>query len=150
MKVCSMYARNRDDFKDLSQDILLQIWKALDSYRGDSKISTWMYRIALNCAIITHRKSSRAVLASGNPPDSSDLSADPEPEFGQEEFNILHAAIRRLPEIDRAIILMYLEEHPYEEISQVMGMTANNIAVRILRIRRRLKSILEQSGFNLA
>ena len=150
MKVCSMYAQNRDDFKDLRQDILMQVWKALDSFRGDSKISTWMYRIALNCAILNHRRSGRTILASGDLFPVSDIAADKEPEFGPEDFNVLHAAIRLLPEVDRAIILLYLEEHPHEEISQVMGMTVNNISVRILRIKKRLKSILEQHGYNLA
>jgi RNA polymerase sigma-70 factor, ECF subfamily len=147
LKVCSMYACNREDFRDLHQDILLQIWKASGTFRGESKISTWMYRIALNCALMKQRKASRTSNnISGEAFDFENM-ADSEPAIETEDFRILHTAIRRLPDFDRALIMLYLEEQPYQEISQIVGLTANNVSVRILRIKKKIKTLMEQQGY---
>lgn len=148
LKVCSMYAGSRDDLKDLFQDVVLNVWKSFDSFRGDSKYSTWLYRIALNTAILSHRKASRSI-ATNDFETGTFIITQPEQTIGAEDFAILHTAIRQLPEIDRAIILLYLEELPQEEIAQVTGLTPNNVRVRILRIKMKLKTILEKQGYRI-
>lgn len=147
LKVCSMYAHNREDFNDLHQDILLQIWKAAGTFRGEAKISTWLYRIALNCAILNQRKGSRTPNSQPGEAFDFELLPESEPAIETEDFRILHSAIRRLPDFERALIMLYLEEQPYEEISQIVGLTANNVSVRILRIKKKLRILMEQQGY---
>ncbi len=141
-KVCRIYARNEDDRADLFQEIVLQLWRAFDSFKGESKISTWMYRVALNTAISGVRKAfRRPVLSSLD--DQPILAvadyADPDKE---EDLRLLHQAINRLSDIERAIVLLYLEEQSYEEISEVIGITPNYVGVKLNRIKQKLKDLL--------
>lgn len=134
--ICFSYATNSDDLKDLRQDILINIWKGLESFRGDSSLSTWIYRVALNTCVSTVRKRSR------NPATIS-IDAIYEPEADpisdtKERIEILHAMIATLSPLDKAIITMWLDERKYEEIADVTGISRNNVAVRINRIKQKL------------
>jgi RNA polymerase sigma-70 factor (ECF subfamily) len=140
-KVCNLYAETPDERKDLFQEIVLQLWRSYHTFRGEAKFSTWMYRIALNTAIGGWRKSSRQPYFEeihdrhynvGNPVESDK----------EEQIQNLYKAIRQLQEVDRALIMLALEEVPYEEIAITVGLTQNNVRVRMLRIREKLKNLL--------
>lgn len=141
-KVCRLYSHTADDREDLFQEILLQLWRAYGSFKGDAKISTWMYRVALNTAISGFRKSSRRPLTSELDATAFQAMADlPNPEV-EENKQLLYKAIALLSDLERAIIMLYLEEHSYDEIAEIIGITSNYVGVKISRIKSKLKDIL--------
>jgi RNA polymerase sigma-70 factor, ECF subfamily len=140
-KVCLMYETDPDDRNDLFQEIVLQLWKSFNSFRGEAKITTWMYRIALNTAISGYRKRTRKVQTEDIDKKHHNIS-EQLMEDGEEEFQRLQWAIRKLPEIDRAMIMMALDEMPYDEIAETIGITQNNVRVRMNRIRERLRKYM--------
>jgi RNA polymerase sigma-70 factor (ECF subfamily) len=140
-KVCFMYENDPEVRNDLFQEIVLQLWKSLPSFRGEAKITTWMYRIALNTAISGLRRQSRQVKTE----DLRDLHLNITDSGGtdlEEKFQKLQWAIRQLTEIERAMIMMALEEISYEEIAETIGITQNNVRVRMNRIREKLKKLM--------
>ncbi len=141
-KVCMMYESDRDAREDLFQEIVLQLWKSFHTFRGDSKITTWMYRIALNTAISGLRKQNRTVQTQDLTDRQMNL-AEPEPDAREEDPERLQWAIRQLPEIDRAMIMMALDEVSYEEIAKTIGITQNNVRVRMNRIREKLRKLMK-------
>lgn len=141
-KVCIMYENDPDVRDDLFQEIVLQLWKSFPSFRGESKITTWMYRIALNTAISGFRKQSRHVKTEDLRELHLNISEAGGSEDYDEDFQNLQNAIRQLTEIERAMIMMALEEIPYEEIADAIGITQNNVRVRMNRIREKLRKIM--------
>jgi RNA polymerase sigma-70 factor (ECF subfamily) len=140
-KVCYMYENDPDVRNDLFQEIVLQLWKSYRTFRGEAKITTWMYRIALNTAISGFRKQTRHVKTE----DLKELHLNISDQWGddqEEAIYRLRLAIRQLSEIERAVIVMALEEVPYEEIAETMGITQNNVRVRMNRIREKLKKLM--------
>lgn len=144
-KVCTMYCRNEEYRKDLFQEIVLQLWRSFHSYKGESKITTWMYRIALNTAITNFRKESRAPASSSIDDLKIDITDVNEGVVKAEQLNQLELAITQLSDIDRAIVMLYFEEVSYEEIGETLGITQNNVRVKMNRIRERLKKLLTGS-----
>jgi len=124
-----------DECRDLYQEILLQMWKGLDSFEGRSAPSTWVYRVALNTAITFRRKNGRRVQSSGRPlaESSPDPVAPPSP---GNEILILEEFLGSLGKIDRAVFLLYLEDLSYREISEVTGLTESHVGVRISRLKK--------------
>ena len=144
-RIAGAYARLHADREDLYQDILLHAWRALPAFRGDASERTWLTRVALNVALGTvHKREHRATVdapaaldrAEGSFPDPS-ASADQSDASGR-----LYAALRRLPEIDRALVLLVLEERSHAEIADVLGLSTGNVAVRLHRAKARLASLL--------
>lgn len=140
-KVCIMYENDQDARNDLFQEIVLQLWKSFHTFRGEAKISTWMYRIALNTAISGYRKQSRNVKTEDLRELHFNISENNSNEH-EEESQKLQWAIRQLSEIERAMIMMALEEVPYEEIAETIGITQNNVRVRMNRIREKLRKLM--------
>lgn len=142
-KVCSMYCEKESERQDLFQDILIQWWRAFPSFKGQSKFSTWAYRVAINTAISNYRKSKRRLdyqsldTAALQIPDYKNQSEEYE-----ERSRVLHLAIKQLSKIEKAIIMLYLEDHSYEEISKIIGITKSNVGVKINRIKIKLKKIM--------
>lgn len=138
-KICHLYARDPDDLQDLFQDIVLQLWRAFPSFRNESLLTTWMYRVALNTAISWFRKEKRK-------PEQLKISVAelqlPDIEPG-EEVEILHQAIQHLTQVEKAIIILYLDEKSYQEISDIMGITLSNVGVKINRIKMKLEKIVK-------
>ncbi len=136
-KVCNLYMDDYADREDLFQEITLQAWKAYGSFRGDAKFSTWLYRVALNTAITFFRKEKRKppIFSTDSVPEQEDDRADPL----AEQVKVMYAAIGELSKIDKAIVMLYLEDYSYQEIGEMMGITANNVAVKMNRIKARLK-----------
>jgi RNA polymerase sigma-70 factor (ECF subfamily) len=139
-KVCIMYENDPDVRNDLFQEIVLQLWKSFPSFRGEAKITTWMYRIALNTAISGFRKDTRKVKTEDL--NDTHFNISERPDEREENFQKLQWAIRQLSEIDRAMIMMALEEVPYEEIAETVGISQNNVRVRMNRIREKLRKMI--------
>lgn len=141
IKICRAYAHTQEDFEDFYQEVCLQIWRSRDRYREEAKWSTFIYRLALNVCLTLNRKQKRQPETVGSEaiPEVPQESAG----FGDEDINRLYAVIRRLSEVDRGVILLYLEERSYQEIAEITGTNANNVGVRINRIKERLKKILD-------
>lgn len=141
--LCSLYFPASEDRKDLFQEIVLQLWKAYPTFRGHAKLSTWIYRIALNTVFARIRKEKTR-------PTSEPLSEQSfQVALIHEEMTPstqdLYWAIGRLGDIDKAIIMLYLEEHSYDEIATIVGMSRTNISTRINRIKTKLGQLLTNS-----
>jgi len=141
-KVCRIYTTDSDAHKDLFQEITIQLWKNYSTFRGDSKFSTWMYRVALNTAISLYRKSSKRIKTE----DYSDIEykiQSVEYDDNQElQLKALYAAIHQLNDIDKALIFLYLEDKPFKEISITLGISDINARVKMNRAKEKLRTIL--------
>ncbi|MFY0593959.1 RNA polymerase sigma factor [Roseivirga sp.] len=144
-KVSRMYRDNIEDEKDLFQDIVLQLWKSYPNFRGESKASTWIYRIALNTAMAFYRKKAPDVALTPDLPDTLDKSR---PDEKSEQEELLYDALHRLEVTDRAIISLFLDEYSYSEIAKIIGISENYVGVKINRIKKRLKELLTENHGN--
>ncbi|MEQ9090180.1 MAG: sigma-70 family RNA polymerase sigma factor [Balneola sp.] len=144
-KVCGMYCDNGEDKKDLFQEILIQLWKSYPSFRGDAKFSSWMYRVSLNVAISNLRKSKTKKEDSTLPESFDSISRESDEQSLSLEKGLLRDAIQQLNEIEKGIMMLYLEEKPNEEIAEIIGITQNNVRVKMNRIRNKLKETLNPS-----
>jgi len=143
IKICRAYTDSQEDFEDYYQEVCLQIWRSKDRFRGDSKWSTWIYRLSLNICLTLIKKKKKNRQHHTSDYSLQDEITEDSHAFSDESLNLLYDAIRRLSEIDRAVILLYLEEKPNKEIADIIGTTPNNIGVRVNRIKERLKKLLD-------
>lgn len=144
-KICNLYCKGAEDRKDLFQEMVLQLWKAFPSFKGASSPSTWMYRVALNTAISNYRKETRRPRKQEVDPvffEVPDINNLP---MQLENQRILYAAIAKLNDMEKAVILLYLDEKSYAEIADVLGITLSNVGVRINRIKNKLSQQLKNS-----
>lgn len=135
-KICYYFSTDAEEYNDLRQEVLYNIWKGWNHFRNDSKISSWIYRISFNTCISFHRKTKKSK-ETISIEDVIDLPYEEESSY-VDKHNSLHALIGHLKYEDRAIILMWLDEKSYEEISELMGMNRNTLAVRLKRIKEKL------------
>lgn len=139
-KVCRMYCKGKEDIEDLFQEILLQAWNSYSSFKGESKFSTWLYRIAINTAITRLRKEKRQTKF--NEIDSEALQVKSETTFEKDEkIDLIYNAINHLSEIERAITMLYLDEYSYKEISEIVGISESNVGFKLNKIKTKLKNI---------
>lgn len=143
-KVCIMYTNDKDGHEDLFQEIVLQLWRSFSSFRGEAKITTWMYRVALNTAISGLRRMHRQVQTEALDSFHFNVS-DVDHERSGEDIMQLYRAIHVLSEVDRAMVMMVLDEVPYKDIAHTIGITQNNVRVRMNRIREKLRKIMTPS-----
>ncbi len=137
-KVCNLYLNGQEDKEDLFQEITLQAWKAFSQFRGEAKFSTWLYRVALNTAITFFRKDKKnAFIATVSELPELELHSERDPI--EDKTRAMYKAIAELSKIDKAIVMLYLEDYSYSEISDIIGITANNIAVKMNRIKVKLR-----------
>jgi len=142
-KVCNIYCDDQEDRNDLFQEIVAQLWKSFPSFREESKFSTWMYRVALNTAITSFKKTKRR-------PDQNRLTFD-NFQVKDENYNIeieeeiknLHKAVAQLTGVEKSIVLLFLENKKYEEIAEITGITQNYVRVKMNRIKKKLKKFME-------
>jgi RNA polymerase sigma-70 factor (ECF subfamily) len=139
-RVRSLYAVDADDGKDLVQEILMQLWRSFPSFRGEAAFSTWMYRVALNTALLRRRKSRARAREGSDPETLAAVAAGPDP--ANPDVATLYRCIRELPALDRAIVLLHLEGQSYEEIAGTTGLSRGNVSVRLVRIKGRLRDCL--------
>jgi RNA polymerase sigma-70 factor (ECF subfamily) len=148
-KVINIYCKDDEDKKDLEQEILIQLWKSLEKYNEDYKISTWIYKIAMNVSISFYRKNRNA--STHLPIDSIFIEKEYVEQNNdvKENTRILNIFIDQLNEFDKAIILLHLEDYNYKEISNIIGITETNVGSKINRIKNKLKKTY-QNGIKRA
>lgn len=139
-RIRSVYAVDPDDGRDLVQEILLQLWRSFPSFRGEAAFSTWMYRVALNTALLRRRRSRARAREEADPEALASVAAGPDP--ANPDVASLYRCIRELPSLDRAIVLLHLEGQSYEEIAGTTGLSRGNVGVRLVRIKGRLRECL--------
>ena len=141
-KVCNMYCRNREDKEDLFQDIVLQLWRSYSSFKGESKFSTWIYRIAINTAITRLRKETKKEKFTERDIDELQLpiyTASDE----DEKMELMYQAIDRLSEVEKAITMLYIDECNYKEMAEIIGISESNIGFKLNKIKAKLKNIVK-------
>lgn len=142
-KIVNSYCPNRADRKDLEQEIIIQLWKGFDNYNPDYKYSTWMYRIALNTSISFYRKERKwyakndffnenSIFTLAEEANDDEVALD-------KNIKLLQDYIQNLKELDKALMLLYLDEKSYEEIAEILGITKTNVATKISRVKEKLK-----------
>jgi len=141
-KVCGLYADDAEERQDLFQEIVIQLWRAYPKFRGDAKVSTWMYRVGLNTAISYFRKVKRQPSTASLSSDLLQIADETADEEYEEKVRMLRGAIQELNKIERALVMLYLEDKNYDEISEVLGITANNARVKMNRIKHKLRTKL--------
>lgn len=145
-KVVRAYAASPEDQDDLFQEILLQVWSSIPAFRGHAKVSTWVYRVALNTAFAwkradkKHRR--RQPLIAAN--ETRDLSSErPDAQRNREILNALYAEIRKLPKVESSLVLLYLDGLSYREMADVLGISETNVGVKLNRTKKRLAESLK-------
>lgn len=136
-KVSYFYATDKLPFDDLRQEIYVNIWLGLKQFRGDSKISTWIYRVAVNSALMALRSSKSNIETVSVDFGLLDLSSEND-DAQKENLQVLHSLINRLEDMEKAIILLWLDEYSYDEIADTLGLKRNTVAVKIHRIKDKL------------
>lgn len=133
--VCYMFSTNKDEIDDLFQEILIRLWNGFDQFKGRSSAKTWIYRVALNTAINQDRKERRR-------PQTVPLTVDIDPYEADnpqtQQIRVLYDRISRLDPIDRSLILLWLEDISYDEIGAIIGISPNNVGVKLTRIKEKL------------
>ncbi|MEQ8237608.1 MAG: sigma-70 family RNA polymerase sigma factor [Cyclobacteriaceae bacterium] len=144
-KICRVYA-DIIDFEDLYQEVLVNIWKSLKNFQGKSKLSTWIYRVTLNTAMTYYRNEKKRQTKTDE--FSVEIPSLQDDDSGEKEKQIEHLynAISQLKKEDRSVIILYLEEKSYEEISEITGLTISNVGVKINRIKKKLFELLKGSN----
>lgn len=139
--VCYMFSKNQDEVDDLFQEVLLNLWRGIEHFKGESKLATWIYRISLNTCISADRKKKKH--ATETLSQQADIYAATD-EAETRQIQMLHKRVHRLRPFDRAIVLLWLEGLPYDEIRAITGISAKNVSVRLVRIREELKQMTDE------
>lgn len=146
-KVARTYCQDEEERQDLVQEILLQVWQALPKYNEQFKMSTWLYRISLNVAISFYRKN--AVRKSKTSPLTEQSATLPETDRTEKDqaLHLLEQFINELKELDKALILLYLEDRSHAEIAEILGISLSNVSTKAARIKDKLKQRFSQHNF---
>ena len=139
-KVCNIYREKKEDREDLFQEIVYQLWKSYPAFKNESKVSSWIYRIALNTAIAIYRKPTLSIDFYETLPETLHPSGETSVSENEER---LFWALRKLNDLEKAVISLYLEDFNYQEIAEIAGVSENNVGVRLNRIKNKLKEILK-------
>jgi RNA polymerase sigma-70 factor (ECF subfamily) len=146
-KICRLYQDREEDRQDLLQEIVLQLWSSYDSFRGDSQFSSWMYRVALNTAIVYLRKQRRHdnfVVTAPYP----DLADDVRPvRDEQQKLAIFHQAVAQLGKVEKALIFLYMEGHSGKDMAAILDLSPGNVRVRLNRVKDKLQTIIKTLGY---
>lgn len=145
-KICRIYAYTDADREDLLQDMLIQLWKAYPNYKGQAKFSTWLYRVAINTAITGFRKK-KSFAASYEPAAIPIYVADDTSAYQRQEqqFQQLYCAIEQLNEVEKAIVMLYMEDRSYEEMEEILGINQGNLRVKMNRIKEKLRQLTKNN-----
>ena len=142
-KICRLYTNSDAEHKDLFQEITIQLWKAYPKFRGDAKFSTWMYRVGINTAISLYRKSKSRIQSFSFDDVSYKIpQTETYDDTQDQQLKSIYAALNHLNDIDKAVILLYLEDKSYKEISDTIGISEVNARVKMNRIKKKLKTQL--------
>jgi RNA polymerase sigma-70 factor (ECF subfamily) len=141
-KVCRLYTNSQEAHNDLFQEITIQLWNAYPKFRGEAKFSTWMYRVALNTAITLYRKSKRSIQTQDYDSVLYKIESSEYDDTEELHLKLLYKSIYKLSDIEKALVLLYLEDKNYKEISETIGISEVNARVKMSRIKNKLKKIL--------
>ena len=139
MHLCRAYSMDEESLKDLVQEVTLQLWRSHKSFKGNSQRSTWVYRVTLNVCLSNSKKMKRKL---DTVPLDVGISKMEENDPEKERIDMLYRGIRQLKESDRAIILLYLEDKSYKEMSDILGITVSNVGVKVSRLKDKLKQMI--------
>ena len=142
IKICRAYSNSQEDFEDYYQEVCLQIWRSKDNFKGNSQWSTWIYRLSLNVCMTLRKLENKRNLQIPKSNDLPEITNQELFSFQNESLEELYTAIKQLSELNRAIILLHLEEKSHKEIAFIIGTNSNNIGVRIQRIKKKLKQLI--------
>lgn len=143
-KICFYFADSNNAFDDLRQDTLLNIWKGLSGFRGESKEVTWVYRICFNTCVSTVKSNSKALMPSLNDKAYSDFDREDEHDDLDDRIAVMHRCISMLDPVDRSMVLMQLDGRNYEEMAAVTGMNRNTVATRLRRAKEKLRDMMKE------
>ncbi|SFW19535.1 sigma-70 family RNA polymerase sigma factor [Cellulophaga fucicola] len=138
-KITTVYTTNKTDQQDLYQDIVYQLWKSFDGFKNQSKISTWMYRVALNTALTRLKKKIKAPKSIAIEKVVLQQTENYDPVF-EERLKMVYAQIQQLNVLEKALMLLLLEGKQYDEIAEIVGITASNVGTKISRIKQKMKN----------
>lgn len=139
-KIGNIYAQGQEDRDDLFQEVLLQAWRGIGSFRGEAKFSTWLYQVGLNTAISRLRKAKRR--PNEQPLEGHFAHWSETPSYGDDpEVAALYRAIGELSKIDKAIVMLYLDDYDYKTVGEMLGISPNHVAVKMMRIKAKLKEM---------
>ncbi|WP_420388595.1 RNA polymerase sigma factor [Roseivirga sp.] len=140
LKICSLYTSTESDKEDLFQEIVINLWKGIHGFKGNSQLSTWIYKVGLNTAISRSRKQKKNKLFyTAAVPDIAGPQSDPY----NDQIRALYQAIDKLKPAEKAIVLLYLEDKSYEEISEIVGISKSNVSVKLVRLKRKLEKLIK-------
>ena len=145
-KICNAYCKNKANREDLAQEIIYQLWKSGKSFETGQVFSTWMYRVALNVAISYYRKEKQLPVAVPLDDNMDIEDATGAGNLSEANIQLLQTFIAALKELDKALMILYLEAKSYAEIADIMGITETNVATKISRIKEKLKQKFAASG----
>ena len=137
--VCYMFSNDQDEVNDLFQEVLINLWRGIDSFKGDAQVTSWIYRVSLNTCISADRKKKHQPTV----PLSMDINLFEDDDADARQIQMLYSRVHRLRPFDRAIVLLWLEGIPYDEIGAITGISAKNVGVRLTRIRLELKNMTD-------
>jgi RNA polymerase sigma-70 factor, ECF subfamily len=144
-KVCRIYAYTNADRDDLFQEIVIQLWRAYPRFKGNSKFSTWLYRVAINTAITGLRKH-KHFIESYEPAQLPEHGTDDHhSRVEEEQLKMLYTAIGELNEVEKAVVMLYMEDRSYEEMEEIMGMSQGSLRVRMNRIKEKLRGLTKNN-----
>ncbi|MDR3695851.1 sigma-70 family RNA polymerase sigma factor [Mucilaginibacter sp.] len=146
-KICKIYQDDPEDRDDLLQEMTLQLWLAFDSYRGESKFSTWMYRVALNTAIVFFKKQKRRPDNEKIPIGFDKAQENTLAGEKEEQLTVFYKAVQQLNKVEKALVYLYMEDVPYDDIAANLGITPINVRVRINRLKTKLKEIINNMNY---
>lgn len=135
-KLCRVYTNDNSEYEELFQEMMIRIWKSLDNFRGESQLSTWLYRVCINTALnfrVKLKNENRFVALEEDFPSQFEFEDEKD-----EQVQKLYAAIRELKPVDRAIVSLYLDEKSYEETAQILGISKTNVATKLMRLKQKL------------
>lgn len=144
-KICHVYAEDALSKQDLFQEIIIQLWKSFEHFRNESKISTWMYRVALNTALTEKRRNKTKISLSFLDSLKDEKVQENVMDVYEENLNGLYSAIAKLTEIEKAIVMLYLDDKSYEEMEEVLGIRQGNLRVKMNRIKEKLRQITKSN-----
>ena len=136
--VCYLFSKDQDEVNDLFQETLINLWRGFDSFKGQCDIKTWIWRVSLNTCLTAERKKKRSV---ETVPLSMDINLFTDTDDDTRQIQQLYSRINKLGLVDRAIILLWLENMSYEEIGQIIGISTKNVSVKLVRIKEQLKKM---------
>lgn len=144
-KVCRIYAYTDTDRKDLFQEIVIQLWKAYPKFKGESKFSTWMYRVAINTAITGLRKEKHFITSYEPGALPNNISEENNSEVEEEQLQQLYMAIEQLNQIEKAIVMLYMEDKSYDDMEDILGINQGNLRVKMNRIKEKLRQLTKNN-----